>query len=277
LFTRPNQSYEVADTVIHGISRDQASPLFQIAKLLPEGATVLDIGAGSGVLGRVLAHMGNHVTIDGIEPNEFAVELARPFYRSIYAGYAQTYFQAIAAIQYDYVILADVLEHIADPSNFLEELLAHIPSSTKLIISIPNIAFGGVRLALMNGHFDYVDSGLLERPHLRFFTLVSARFFFDALKLYPECILSLNRSFYRVEFPRKQLAASPFTIFSLANDPTARAYQYLFTLTKEPTTTQMLGYVGTSFIRILFDALVAWPVVRRIVQNVRRWRSSKTR
>lgn len=269
MFVRPEDNYAVDDAVIDGIVNDDAQPLFQIAKMLPEAATVLDIGAGSGVLGRVLKRAGKHVTIDGIEPNAFAAELAKPFYRAIYTGYAQDHLQAIKVTSYDYVVLADVIEHIPDPAAFLTELLGILPESTRLIISIPNIAFGGVRLALMNGFFDYVDSGLLERTHLRFFTLATAQRLFDLLHLSSERVLFLERSFYRVEFARKCLKASPLKIWTLANKPDARAYQYLFVLTRTPSHATAIEHKGVSTVGILIDAIVAWPAVKRIV---RRWR-----
>ncbi len=269
MFIRPEHNYSIDDAVVDGILNDDAQPLCQIAKMLPEAATVLDIGAGSGVLGRVLMHAGKHVTIDGIEPNAFAAKLAKPFYRTIYTGYAQDNLQAIKESSYDYVVLADVIEHIQDPLVFLTELLGSIPESTRLIISIPNIAFGGVRLALMNGFFDYVDSGLLERTHLRFFTFATAQRLFDILHLSSERILFLERSFYRVEFARKYLTASPLKIWMLANKPDARAYQYLFVLTRTPSHAPVIESKGVSALGILIDAIVAWPAVKRIVH---RWR-----
>jgi len=138
-----------------------------------------------------------------------------------------------------------------------------------LIISIPNIAFGGVRLALLNGTFDYVDSGLLERTHLRFFTLATAQKLFDLLHLSPERILSLERSFYRVEFTRKNIKASLLQIWRLANKSDARAYQYLFVLTRKSNHTKAVEHLGASTMNILIDALVAWPAIKRIA---RRWK-----
>lgn len=270
MFTRPEQNYAIEDTVIDGILNDDAQPLCQITKILPEAATVLDIGAGSGILGRVLKRAGKHVAIDGIEPNAFAVELARPFYRAIYTGYAQDHLQAINATAYDYVVLADVIEHIPDPATFLTELLGSLPESTKLIVSIPNIAFGGVRLALLNGAFDYVDSGLLERTHLRFFTLAAALRLFEFIHLSSERIISLERSFYRVEFERNNLKASPLQIWRLANKPDARAYQYLFVLTRKPSRVTVTEHHGATARSILFDALVARPAVRQVIRFLRR-------
>src|SRR5438093_10591162 len=129
MFTRPKQTYVVSDPMIDAILRDPANPLHQIAKLLPEGAKVLDVGAGSGILARVLQRDGKSVTIDAIEPDAFAVELARPFYRAIFQGYLSNHSQALKPIRYDYVILADVMEHNPDPAAFLADLVEQVPES----------------------------------------------------------------------------------------------------------------------------------------------------
>jgi 2-polyprenyl-3-methyl-5-hydroxy-6-metoxy-1,4-benzoquinol methylase len=269
MFNRKDQTYIIGDETIDRILCDPAQPLGQIATLLPDNVTVLDIGAGNGMLGRVLQRAGKKVTIDAIEPSEFAAKLAQPFYRSVYQGYAQDYLHIIQTNRYDYIILADVIEHIPDPSTFLTDILHYLPDTTNLIISLPNIAFGGVRLALLNGSFDYVDSGLLERTHLRFFTLASATQLFNNLKLYPKRVLSLERSFYRMEFSRKLLSAMPFTILNLALQSDARAYQYLFLLSKTPSNS-LIEHHGTSTLNILIDAVVARPSIKKLVK---RWRN----
>ena len=40
-----------------------------------------------------------------------------------------------------------------------------------IIVSVPNVANFVVRLSLLFGRFDYGDRGILDRTHLRFFTL----------------------------------------------------------------------------------------------------------
>lgn len=268
MFARKDATYIIGDESLDKILSDPAQPLGQIARLLPDAATVLDIGAGNGMLGRVLQRAGKQVIIDAIEPSEFAANLSGPFYRTVYQGYAQEHAQVIQSGRYDYLVLADVIEHIPDPAAFLRDILGDLPKTTKLIVSIPNIAFGGVRLALLNGAFEYVDSGLLERTHLRFFTLASARQLFAHLQIYPERILALERSFYRMEFSRNSLSALPCTIVNLARKSDARAYQYLFVLTQKPCDVT-IEHHGVSALAILVDAIFAWPVVKQLV---RRWR-----
>ncbi len=38
-----------------------------------------------------------------------------------------------------------------------------------ILVSVPNVTHGAVRLELLSGKFRYRDSGLLDRGHLRFF------------------------------------------------------------------------------------------------------------
>ncbi len=38
------------------------------------------------------------------------------------------------------------------------------------MIAIPNVAHWSVRARLLRGRFDYEDSGILDRTHLRFYT-----------------------------------------------------------------------------------------------------------
>ncbi|HBK42795.1 MAG TPA: hypothetical protein DDZ23_00460 [Polynucleobacter sp.] len=263
LFKRPENTYAVSSDAIERILEDDASPLNHIARLIPEGASVLDIGAGNGLLAQVIKKSNKLVHIDGIEPNEFAASLARPHYRSIFVGFSSEYLDVIHQSRYDYVVLADVVEHTVDPVEFLTEICDHLPTSTKLFVSLPNIAFGGQRLALLNGAFTYVDSGLLEKTHLRFFTIDSAKALFASIPLSCESITFLNRSFYRAEFSRNILKASFFQLLKLAFTPSARAYQYLFILHKDERKNTAQHTFGSSPIKIIFDAFFYRPTFKK--------------
>lgn len=234
LFTRPAQSYVVPDSVIDAICADPAQPLTRICALVPEGATVLDIGAGNGNLARVLLRAGRCATLDAIEPSPFAAALCRPYYRTVHTAYAQDLLAAGQLPAYDFVVLADVIEHTSDPVSFLRGIDPLVRAGARVLLSVPNISFGAARLALLNGSFDYVDSGLLEKTHLRFLTLKTARAVFGELGWTVERVLRLQRSFTRVEFSRDQLRAPRAVLRRLAADAEARTYQHLFVLSATP-------------------------------------------
>lgn len=257
MFSRPDNNYNVSDDVIDAILKDEAHPIFHIVDYVKDGQTILDIGAGSGVLARAVLKSKKNISIDGIEPNRYAANIAANFYRTMLCGYAQDFYTEISKKKYDIIILADVVEHISDPLEMLKELLEYTDSSTKFFISIPNVAFGGLRLALLNGNFNYTDSGLLERTHLRFFTRNTADRMFEKLELLTEQLLSLERSFYRVEFNKTELTASFINILKLARLSDARAYQFLYLLSKETnpekSSQNIITHAGTSFSSIIKD------------------------
>src|SRR4051812_17346011 len=80
LFQRPSATYQVPDAVLDGIASDPASPLLHIAQRIGDGAAVLDIGAGSGLLPRIAARLGRKARFDGIEIDPVAAGVARPHY-----------------------------------------------------------------------------------------------------------------------------------------------------------------------------------------------------
>src|SRR5204862_595399 len=72
---------------------------------------------------------------------------------------------------FDVVVLADVLEHVLRPVDVLRTIVSRcLKEGGHLVLSIPNVAHGSVRLALLLGDFDRTDTGILDRTHLQFFT-----------------------------------------------------------------------------------------------------------
>lgn len=55
----------------------------------------------------------------------------------------------------------------------LKALAEQLAPSGLIVISVSNIAHLWVRLQLLLGRFDYTERGILDRTHLRFFTLAS--------------------------------------------------------------------------------------------------------
>jgi len=78
------------------------------------------------------------------------------------------------------VVCADVLEHLSDPASLLASARRWIAPQGLLLVSIPNVANLAIRLSLAAGRFEYTDTGILDRTHLRFFTRESANRLIDA-------------------------------------------------------------------------------------------------
>jgi 2-polyprenyl-3-methyl-5-hydroxy-6-metoxy-1,4-benzoquinol methylase len=82
---------------------------------------------------------------------------------------------ALDGQNFDIILFADVLEHTPDPLSVLIFYLRFLRPGGRIVVSLPNVACWDRRLALLFGHFDYADSGIMDRTHLRFFTFSTAQ------------------------------------------------------------------------------------------------------
>lgn len=136
---------------------------------IPPRSLVLELGPSSGYMTKILAQQD--CLIDAIELNPDDAEKARKYCRKIIVGSLEddAPFGQLHG-PYDYVLLADVLEHLRAPERVLQHVRARLTSASTVLVSLPNIAYWEMRLALLKGRFDYTDTGLLDRTHLRFYT-----------------------------------------------------------------------------------------------------------
>lgn len=72
---------------------------------------------------------------------------------------------------FDYIIFADVLEHLFDPGKVLANMRKYLKEDGYILASIPNIMHYSVIAGILGGNFTYADAGILDRTHVRFFTL----------------------------------------------------------------------------------------------------------
>jgi glycosyltransferase involved in cell wall biosynthesis len=152
------------------------SPLSSHAQLLqlvgPPRQEVLDIGCGTGELGSALRQRGHYVVgVDERAPQHALDEFIRADLRHLPFIERDRLF--------DVVLLADVLEHMEDPSKLLEYARDHLRTEGRLLLSLPNVVHWTVRAQLAAGRFDYTNRGILDRGHLRFFTRRSAERLFE--------------------------------------------------------------------------------------------------
>ncbi len=137
---------------------------------LKDGDTVLDVGCNTGYVGRA-AQERLRVVFDGIEGDADAAARARQTYREVVCvDLASGPPWPGVGGRYDAVLALDVLEHLSEPLPALRELARLLAPEGRLVLSVPNVAHWTVRLGLLLGRFDYVETGILDRTHLRFFT-----------------------------------------------------------------------------------------------------------
>ena len=190
---------------------------------------ILDIGCGAGVLGKALKDRQN-CYVTGIEYDPAEAHHAEARLDRVYTGDAVKIMPEIQKNSFDTIIMADFLEHIADPEKVLSDVKNILTSEGKLVLSIPNVRHWSVIKDLLEGRWEYRDAGIQDRTHLRFFTWQSILSLLNSAGYHIESYSGTYLQGYDVpaEFIRlsKQCRIDTSTLAS-----EGRIYQYLITCT----------------------------------------------
>lgn len=150
-------------------------PRPEILQLIPlESRRILDVGCGTGALGKtVKARQDCYYA--GIEPHLPSYTEANRILDYVYHSTSEEACFRGFEKTFDCIILADVLEHLENPLSILRSLFSYLKQDGTLIVSIPNISHPHIVHELASGLFRYLNAGILDRTHLRFFTYISAQ------------------------------------------------------------------------------------------------------
>ena len=133
---------------------------------LPEngrGLRVLDVGCAGGYLSDLLAARGFAVTaID--TPDHDPPANAEFIPADLDQG-----LPSISG-RFDYIVCADVLEHLRRPLSLLREFHSCLAPGGRLLLSLPNSGHLYFRWNVLLGRFPQHDRGLFDRTHLHFYT-----------------------------------------------------------------------------------------------------------
>jgi O-antigen biosynthesis protein len=152
-------------------SRIQRSEVVALLDAHPPDTTlrVLELGCACGATLLEIKNRYPNAELHGIELNTGAAAIGRQF-ADIRSGNAELPLDYPERL-FDYVITADILEHLVDPWTVVANIRPHLKNGGSVIASIPNIMHISVMRDLLNGRFRYQEAGILDRTHLRFFTL----------------------------------------------------------------------------------------------------------
>lgn len=138
----------------------------RILAAVRDGARVLDVGCAGGHLARALQARGCTVVGVDARPDAAAEASCARFY------VADLDREAWAPEErgFDYVLFADVLEHLRDPASLLDRSRAWLAPGGRIIASTGNVALWFMRLSLLFGRFRYAPRGILDETHVRLYT-----------------------------------------------------------------------------------------------------------
>lgn len=189
--------------------------------------TVLDLGCATGGVARALVDWG--CTVYGFELDPEAAVLAESVCKRVVVGDLDTVdlTREFKAERFDVVLAGDVLEHVMDPARVLRQAKALLADDGYVVVSVPNMAHGSVRLALLHGDLPPSDTGLLDRTHIQYLTRSS---FTKLLEDAGFAVAIMDGTVQRIadsEVPYPADSLTDLVLAQLEVQPDAHIYQYV--------------------------------------------------
>lgn len=233
----PDRNY-FSKKAIHSMKQTPAHTLInqELMNMIPsESCCIVDVGCMHGQMANIYKKQNPAVKYIGIDID--------PDYATVAAQYCD---YAIAAdiesmsdedflklFPSDCWIFGDCLEHLKDPWLILKKIRLNIDTNGCVLVCMPNAQHWGIQSHLLSGQFRYEDSGLMDRTHLRWFTLTTM------LEMFRDTgwavVQGLTRTLPVV--PQQERALAGIKEFAIACDldpevacRDAQPFQYMFKL-----------------------------------------------
>lgn len=141
------------------------------------GKRVLDAGCACGDFGVLLKSAVNATSIIGIDVEKDSLDIAKDkkvYDELIHANLDNFKFHdEIKDKKFDYIVFADVLEHLRNPVNTLKLCQRALAPQGKILVTIPNVSHSSIKSNLLVNDFTYTELGLLDSTHIHLFTFNS--------------------------------------------------------------------------------------------------------
>lgn len=216
------------------LSLDDTTSLGKIIKEIDKNSKVLEFGPGNGRMTKYLKEEKN-CKVSIIELDSELYETASKFADKSFLGNIEDFewFEFYKNQQFDYIIFADVLEHLREPDKVLKSARELLKNRGEILISFPNIAHNAVVINLFNNKFKYDKYGILDETHVKFYDINGFKKMFSDVDLN---ILKIDYTFAEVgnciiEDSYEELPLE--TQYYFKNRPYGEVFQYIFVLRKE--------------------------------------------
>lgn len=157
--------------------------------LIPATCTVTDIGCGTGDLTAALdtkEAIGLDISIEMVKVAQIKFEGLKN------VRYEQcNIYTSNEPFKTDYIIMADVLEHVIDLPNFLHQIYTRTPNQSRVIISVVNPIWEPIMMLA-----EKLNLKIPEGPHERL--SIS-----ETEKLFKDAGFNISESSYRFLIPKK--------------------------------------------------------------------------
>ncbi len=202
-----------------------------IIERIKPNSLVLEFGPANGRMTKYLQQeLG--CSVYAVELDKEAAKDAGKYCEEIIIGNIEDYewLEKYKNIKFDYIVFADVLEHLYNSQKVLEQAKQLLHEQGSILFSIPNIAHNAIIMELLENRFTYHPVGLLDDTHIRFFTKISLDELVEKIGMYKTYEIAVFLPPEHTEF-HKSYENYPQEISMLLQQRVlGEAYQYVYEL-----------------------------------------------
>ena len=146
-------------------------PVPDLSRLIPLSArTVLDVGCGRGALGASYRRLNPNARLLAIDADPAMIAAARFHYDDCaQADAASGAVPFVTPDGIDCIVYSAILEQLPDPFAMLARHRDLLSGDGMMLICVSNVEHWSMTERLLRGTFQYEETGLLDRRHLRWF------------------------------------------------------------------------------------------------------------
>lgn len=144
----------------------------EMQSLIPVGIkSILDVGCSNGQFGANLKKQNPYISVWGIEPFKEAADIAKEVLDNVVNNVFNTELPELKNKKFDCITFNDVLEHLVNPEQALQDCHVYLNKDGYVVASIPNILYFPIIFEVLKKEdWKYESVGILDNTHLRFFT-----------------------------------------------------------------------------------------------------------
>lgn len=213
---------------------DERTSVGKIVAHIKDGSNILEFGPGNGRMTRYLMDE-KKCEVSIVELDKELYEFVKEFSKDAFYGNIEDYdwTNYFDGQEFDYVIFADVLEHLMNPQKALEMVKPFLKETGEILITFPNIAHNSVLIDLFNNKMNWNDYGLLDKTHKSFYTQSGF------VKLFSELDLFISKEDFTINQVGYNEIDSHYEDLPVATRagfkarPFGEVYQYFYALAKK--------------------------------------------